>query len=210
MPSDAKKKAAAKKKAQGAARGKKEAKTEEVDLDEQDEPTSGTATPNGKDSDGENGVDGADGGEGVPKAAKPKAQAGDGPKASLAQASTTADDSEFQDASGAPSVTRPKSKDGLADLNITARNTTGVLTSHPRGRDSQVSNFSLTFHGVRLFEDANLELNHGRRYGLLGPNGCGKSTMLEALAGSCGWFGERKGRIIGEYVHVTVEIIQHT
>lgn len=32
-----------------------------------------------------------------------------------------------------------------------------------------------------MFEDTNLELNSGNRYGLLGANGCGKSTMLTCL-----------------------------
>lgn len=33
-----------------------------------------------------------------------------------------------------------------------------------------------------LFRDANLRLAAGRRYGLLGPNGRGKSTLLRFLA----------------------------
>jgi ATP-binding cassette subfamily F protein 2 len=69
-------------------------------------------------------------------------------------------------------------------MKITARNTTGVLASHPKGRDVQVVNFSLTYHGVELFTDTLLELNHGRRYGLIGPNGAGKSTLMTALGGT--------------------------
>lgn len=33
-----------------------------------------------------------------------------------------------------------------------------------------------------MIEDTTLELNYGRRYGLIGRNGSGKSTFLEALA----------------------------
>lgn len=51
---------------------------------------------------------------------------------------------------------------------------TGVLTSHPECRDVHIENFSITFHGVELLTDTRLELNCGRRYGLLGLNGCGK------------------------------------
>eukprot|EP00897_Mesotaenium_endlicherianum_P010884 jgi/Mesen1/9824/ME000007S09886 len=71
--------------------------------------------------------------------------------------------------------------DQLTDLEITERNCTGVLASHPQSRDIHIESFSLTFHGANLVEDTTLELNYGRRYGLLGLNGCGKSTMLKAL-----------------------------
>ncbi|WIA13446.1 hypothetical protein OEZ86_006722 [Tetradesmus obliquus] len=63
------------------------------------------------------------------------------------------------------------------------RSTTGVLASHPQSRDIQIDSFTLLFHGHELLADTRLELNYGRRYGLLGLNGCGKSCMLQALAG---------------------------
>eukprot|EP00197_Chlamydomonas_leiostraca_P012156 CAMPEP_0202866876 /NCGR_PEP_ID=MMETSP1391-20130828/8410_1 /ASSEMBLY_ACC=CAM_ASM_000867 /TAXON_ID=1034604 /ORGANISM="Chlamydomonas leiostraca, Strain SAG 11-49" /LENGTH=447 /DNA_ID=CAMNT_0049546863 /DNA_START=81 /DNA_END=1420 /DNA_ORIENTATION=- len=62
------------------------------------------------------------------------------------------------------------------------RSCTGVLASHPQSRDVHIDSFTLLYHGHDLLVDARLELNHGRRYGLLGPNGCGKSTMLKAIA----------------------------
>lgn len=68
-------------------------------------------------------------------------------------------------------------KDGLSD-----RVTTGVLDSLETSRDIKMSSVSLLFHGKVLIQDSNLELNYGRRYGLLGENGCGKSTFLKALA----------------------------
>src|SRR5262245_28980468 len=34
-----------------------------------------------------------------------------------------------------------------------------------------------------LFENVNLQLNPGRRYGLVGANGSGKSTLLKILSG---------------------------
>lgn len=40
---------------------------------------------------------------------------------------------------------------------------------------------TLLFHGHELLADADLEFNFGRRYGLLGPNGCGKSCLLTML-----------------------------
>ncbi|XP_034190239.1 ATP-binding cassette sub-family F member 2 [Osmia lignaria lignaria] len=68
-----------------------------------------------------------------------------------------------------------------ARLNAEARSCTGSLASHPRSRDIKISNFSITFHGCELLQDTMLELNCGRRYGLLGLNGSGKSTLLSVL-----------------------------
>jgi len=39
----------------------------------------------------------------------------------------------------------------------------------------------VSLHGIELIKDATLELNHGNRYGLIGLNGTGKSTMLTVL-----------------------------
>lgn len=64
------------------------------------------------------------------------------------------------------------------------RNVTGVLTSHPQSRDIKVEAFSLQNYGVELITETTLELNYGLRYGLLGLNGCGKSTLMEAIG--CG------------------------
>ncbi|XP_042911585.1 ATP-binding cassette sub-family F member 2 [Parasteatoda tepidariorum] len=66
-------------------------------------------------------------------------------------------------------------------LNADARACTGVLAVHPRSRDIKIENFSINFHGVEILADTKLELNCGRRYGLIGQNGSGKSTLLAAL-----------------------------
>jgi len=58
---------------------------------------------------------------------------------------------------------------------------TGVLASHALSADLHIHNYSCTYHGQVLFADTNLELNNGNRYGLIGANGCGKSTMLSTL-----------------------------
>lgn len=54
------------------------------------------------------------------------------------------------------------------------RSCTSVLTSHPLSRDLHIERLSLTFHGAELLSDAKLELNCGRRYGLVGLNGSGE------------------------------------
>lgn len=61
-----------------------------------------------------------------------------------------------------------------AKLNAEARACTGSLASHPRSRDIKIDNLSISFHGCELLQDTMLELNCGRRYGLIGLNGSGK------------------------------------
>lgn len=63
-----------------------------------------------------------------------------------------------------------------------ARSCTGVLAIHPRAKDIKIDNMAITFHGHEMLKDTKLELNSGRRYGLIGENGCGKSTLLAAIA----------------------------
>ncbi|KAL9253225.1 ABC transporter F family member 1-like protein [Drosera capensis] len=74
-----------------------------------------------------------------------------------------------------------KVANGVGELKISDRTCTGVLCSHPLSRDIRIESLSLTFHGHDLIVDSELELNYGRRYGLLGLNGCGKSTLLTAI-----------------------------
>lgn len=66
--------------------------------------------------------------------------------------------------------------DGISD-----RVTTGVLASVESSRDVKIISASLVFHGKVLIADSTLEVTYGRRYGLLGENGCGKSTFLKAI-----------------------------
>ena len=68
-----------------------------------------------------------------------------------------------------------------AKLSAEARAVTGVLGVHPKSRDIKIDNLSITFHGFELLSDTTLELNCGRRYGLIGLNGSGKSTLLATL-----------------------------
>eukprot|EP00258_Populus_trichocarpa_P019584 XP_006384938.2 ABC transporter F family member 1 [Populus trichocarpa] len=74
-----------------------------------------------------------------------------------------------------------KLSNGAGVLQISDRTCTGVLCSHPLSRDIRIESLSVTFHGHDLIVDSELELNYGRRYGLLGLNGCGKSTLLAAI-----------------------------
>lgn len=48
--------------------------------------------------------------------------------------------------------------------------------------DIKVENFSISAMGKDLFVNANLYITAGRRYGLVGPNGHGKTTLLRHMA----------------------------
>jgi len=68
-----------------------------------------------------------------------------------------------------------------AKIAAEARAVTGSLGVHPKSRDIKIDNFSITFYGTELMQDTTLELNCGRRYGLIGLNGSGKSALLSTL-----------------------------
>lgn len=68
-----------------------------------------------------------------------------------------------------------------ANINVD-RTATGVYTSQERSRDIKIESYSLNYHGRVLIDNATIELNFGRRYGLIGANGSGKSTFLQSLA----------------------------
>lgn len=68
-----------------------------------------------------------------------------------------------------------------ARINSEARACTGTLAVHAKSRDIKIATFSITFYGSELLQDTMLELNCGRRYGVIGLNGCGKSSLLAVL-----------------------------
>lgn len=78
--------------------------------------------------------------------------------------------------SGVASLTKELDEFELAKTE--ARAVTGVLASHPNSTDVHISSLSLTFHGQELLADTSLELNSGRRYGLIGLNGTGRRSYF--------------------------------
>merc|ERR1719253_103511 len=71
---------------------------------------------------------------------------------------------------------------GEAKVEKSYRSCTGHLASRPRALDVKIGGFTMTVYGRELVKDTAIEFTIGRRYGLIGTNGCGKSTMLKALA----------------------------
>ncbi|XP_059662014.1 ABC transporter F family member 4 [Cornus florida] len=49
-------------------------------------------------------------------------------------------------------------------------------------KDITIDNFSVSARGKELMKNASVKISHGKRYGLVGPNGMGKSTLLKLLA----------------------------
>ncbi|RDY14107.1 ABC transporter F family member 4, partial [Mucuna pruriens] len=49
-------------------------------------------------------------------------------------------------------------------------------------KDITIENFSVSARGKELLKNASVRISHGKRYGLVGPNGMGKSTLLKLLA----------------------------
>ncbi|TYG61347.1 hypothetical protein ES288_D07G140500v1 [Gossypium darwinii] len=49
-------------------------------------------------------------------------------------------------------------------------------------KDITIDNFSVSARGKELLKNASVKISHGKRYGLVGPNGMGKSTLLKLLA----------------------------
>ncbi|KAK6130188.1 hypothetical protein DH2020_036104 [Rehmannia glutinosa] len=49
-------------------------------------------------------------------------------------------------------------------------------------KDITIENLSVSARGKELLKNASVKISHGKRYGLVGPNGMGKSTLLKLLA----------------------------
>ncbi len=111
----------------------------------------------------------------------------------------------------APAGAAAGGKGKPTSVKVSERTCTGQLTSRPLSKDLKFEQFSLSYYGEDLIkaspsssfllvfsprvlcfflfgpeltnrQDTTLELTFGRRYGLIGRNGSGKSTFLKALA----------------------------
>jgi ATP-binding cassette subfamily F protein 3 len=51
-----------------------------------------------------------------------------------------------------------------------------------KSKEIKVDSFDISISGKRILSDSTLTLAYGRRYGLVGQNGIGKSTLLRALS----------------------------
>jgi len=58
----------------------------------------------------------------------------------------------------------------------------GSTQGQQKSKDIKLDGIDVSIGGLRILTDTSLTLAYGRRYGLVGQNGIGKSTLLRALA----------------------------
>lgn len=70
----------------------------------------------------------------------------------------------------------------------------------------QAKNISFRYHEADIFTDLSFQVNKGELFCLFGPNGCGKTTLLECLLGL---LTPREGEVIinGHLIHQTTPTI---
>jgi len=99
-----------------------------------------------------------------------------------AQVKETKEEDEVEDENGEIDGEKPSPKVPLKPKEDSPISATGVLGSQYLSRDLKIDNFSLSLNGIELITDTRLEFNWGRRYGFIGLNGTGKSSLLLTLA----------------------------
>lgn len=67
----------------------------------------------------------------------------------------------------------------------------------------QLNGVSKTFKDVEIFENVSITFESGRIYGIVGPNGCGKSVLLQTI---CGLMKPTKGNIMVDELELNVDI----
>lgn len=72
--------------------------------------------------------------------------------------------------------------DELAKNNIIVNYAAKSTKLHANAKDIHVEEVSVTFHGKPLLESTEIVINYGNRYGFIGNNGSGKSTIMKAIA----------------------------
>jgi len=74
------------------------------------------------------------------------------------------------------------SKDGTENFSLSQANQGRSTALLENSLDIKVEGFTISTKGRNLFTNANLLVAYGRRYGLVGPNGMGKTTLLKHIA----------------------------
>ena len=75
-----------------------------------------------------------------------------------------------------------RANDELINFSVTQQASASKQTNFDNSMDIKVEGFSIAAKGKDLFKNADLTIVAGRRYGLVGPNGKGKTTLLRHVA----------------------------
>ena len=78
-------------------------------------------------------------------------------------------------------LTQPQSTQSYDEFYM-AVNPLQMGTSQNKTKDIKIDSIDVSISGQRLLTDTSLTLAYGHRYGLVGHNGVGKSTLLRALS----------------------------
>lgn len=72
--------------------------------------------------------------------------------------------------------------DAVASQSLSRKDVKSEADGRNMGRDIHIEDFDVSFGDNILFINASLHLSYGRRYGFVGRNGIGKSTLLKMIA----------------------------
>merc|ERR1719161_2787737 len=72
--------------------------------------------------------------------------------------------------------------DVRSKMEVAAKPEEEIEDEDDEGVDLYKSNFSLAYGTLTLLRDTKMHLKRNRFYGLLGPNQCGKTTLMRAIA----------------------------
>ena len=83
---------------------------------------------------------------------------------------------------GDESEPEEKIPDGTEQFSLSQANQGRAAALLDNSLDIKIEGFTISTRGRNLFTNANLTIAYGRRYGLVGPNGMGKTTLLKHIA----------------------------
>ncbi|XP_028317003.1 ATP-binding cassette sub-family F member 1 [Gouania willdenowi] len=135
---------------------------------------------NSEDEDGEKSDDGADMLTAEDVIAEQSKQQDDDPYANLSKKEKKKKKKQLEYERQVASVRSQSALEG--DFSVSQAEMSSRQAMLENASDIKLERFSISAHGKELFVNADLLIVAGRRYGLVGPNGKGKTTLLKHIA----------------------------
>lgn len=82
-----------------------------------------------------------------------------------------------------PAVVAPQLQTASASQVVSKKDNQMEAKGNNRSMDIRIENFDVSYGNKVLLQNADLLLANGRRYGLVGRNGLGKTTLLRMISG---------------------------